>query len=1175
MAVPTVTEVQRAYLSYFGRPADPSGLAFYTNAANNQTVASMKAAFAASPEYAAMYSGMNDLQRVERVYENVLGRTADSGGLIFWAGELSAGRQTVSTLVDVMLNSAAGTDLDTIANRLVYANDFTNSITTTAQILGYSGTAAADAARGATSAVVATAASLTAAEAALATTVASVVTAGTNAASQSFTLTTGVDTWGSATATGQQTFNGGVIDSLSTFDTLRGGASTTDSLTANITGAALPAGMTISGIETAVINTSGAGFAADFTGWTGLLSVTANDSGAGAVDITAATTTDVTASQSSPAGGAVTVTGGKNITTTQVGTASGNLVISGGVGAIVATDKAIASAVTIDGGTSVTATVTGQNDTTSTITIGNTVKPTGAITLAATTAFAANDTQGAITVKGGTTVSITDNLVANPADGTVTVTGGAIGVTGGSTTTSVSVSQTATATAATAITGVTGVAAVTAVTAAPGTQGVTAVTGVNYTAAQAATTGVVNGAVTIADANTTASTNTIATVALQYHGAASTITSNALNTLSLKGGGTLTLARTVANASPTFALTADSLTGTNNITDANNEITTLNVTTTGGNSTLASFTDTGLTTLNVSGTKKLTLSAINGSLTAITLSGSAGFSDAATAYNGGFAALGAAATFTTTSSGTVNLALDSLNQSFVGSTGVDTIIIDDTIDATKTITAGSATTDELILERGVYALTTATGAKVTGFEVLGLAANATGTVDVATLGSGNNFGKIHVIGNSTVTLANVAHNAAVTIDVASTTVVVGYADATGTADAVTLTLGASATATNRNYGAVTLKDANDVGIGTVNLVSNGRPISTGGASLSSTMVLTDNGLSTLNFSGTSGLTMTTLNEASTQATTITINNTNTSPFGLNIGTLTDASLGSLTFTGTGLTTIPVLTVASSTVLGLSNTGSQLVDIPLITTTAALRTLTLSGNIKLGVDATDATGTQGVTLQSTAGVTVSGATDNAHVAVFIDGAAVNKSDSVTLGNGNNVIVDATTVGTVNVTVGTGSNIIALGDVDGTSATTTGVYNVTLGTHTATSGPDYITVTTAGDTFATAANVTITGAAVGDRIYIGGDYAMVATGLLTATAAGATEAATITALEAAVTAGGITYAVFGGNTYVVESITGGSTGTLGAADTTVIKIVGSHTITATTDSGVAIDYFTITT
>jgi len=170
MAVSNI-DVQKSYLAYFGRPADPVGLAYWMNS----DAATMQAGFAASAEYAALYSGMTADQRVEQVYQNLLGRASDPVGKAYWVGEFNADRETVSTLVVSMQANALGIDVDTIANRAAYSILFTAELDTPAEISGYNGTAAAAAGRGAVSAVSNTGASLSAATATLVADVASVV----------------------------------------------------------------------------------------------------------------------------------------------------------------------------------------------------------------------------------------------------------------------------------------------------------------------------------------------------------------------------------------------------------------------------------------------------------------------------------------------------------------------------------------------------------------------------------------------------------------------------------------------------------------------------------------------------------------------------------------------------------------------------------------------------------------------------------------------------------------------------------------------------------------------------------------------------------------------------------------------------------------------------------------
>ncbi|MES2605305.1 MAG: hypothetical protein V4603_10225, partial [Pseudomonadota bacterium] len=521
--------------------------------------------------------------------------------------------------------------------------------------------------------------------------------------------------------------------------------------------------------------------------------------------------------------------------------------------------------------------------------------------------------------------------------------------------------------------------------------------------------------------------------------------------------------------------------------------------------------------------------------------------DGGTAANSGFSTRGAAATFTTTSTGPINISIDSTTQTYSGGAGVDTIRISSRVDATQTITGGAGTADELILEGGAYALTAATGAKVTGFETLGVAANVTGTIDMSNLASG--FTKLHIIGNSSVAFTKVPNNINLQIDKATTQVTLVMNDATGPADTVNVSLG-TAISDSVTFGTLIFKDSASVGVGTLNLVSNGVDITPGDAVANfNTVVITDNGLSNFNVSGTQGLRVTTMNQATSQATSITLNNTNTSSYGLQIGVLTDSKLTSLNFAGTGLTKITTLTASTTNTLAITNTGDQLATLNAMTSTASLKNLTLSGNVQIGDGLVGGTG---MTLTNTTGLTIDATEGATRAKLTMAGAGSGNVDNIMLGNGNNVVTNVSTAGTVNLTVGTGSNYITLG---GATTNSTGRYNITLD---AGSSPDYITVGTGGSTYATTPNYVITGAQTGDRIIFSADGASSGNSL-SATTPGASLAQTITAVQAAAAfSHGVAYAVYGGNTYLAQSYSG----TLAATDTTIIEIVGTHSFTAST-------------
>jgi S-layer protein len=494
----TAAEVQKYYIGFYGRPADPVGLAYWMT----QDAAAALTGFGNSPEYAALYAGMSVQQRVAQVYTNVLGRTADTAGLLYWSGEMTAGRVTVGNLVATMMANALNEDVTTIANRVTYSTAFTAEIAkSTANIVGYNGDAAAAAARTAMSSVVAASvgdtASLTTAIAALTTTVATVTAVA--AVGQTFTLTAGLDT--QSGTSGNDTFNAATATALGALDSIDGGAGidTLNIFGVDSSGGAaaidIPTTATVKNIE--IANLTGAGaVTVNASGWTGLTNLNVKQA-VGAANITAAATTDVSTAGTSDT---IAINGGKNITVSDA-TNNKNIDIgatTGSAGTVTVTDtKQGAGTIKIDGGTDVTVTSSSQTTaTTGVITIGAATKPTGEVNvtsnLSNAAAAATNMAGGVVTVNGGTSVNVTQTAaqaVMTTATTNSTTTQSKVVVNGGAATTGVTVNQTAAVAAADTVLAVAAVTEVNTVVFAALTAGQTAIlNGLTFTAGAAGTT---------------------------------------------------------------------------------------------------------------------------------------------------------------------------------------------------------------------------------------------------------------------------------------------------------------------------------------------------------------------------------------------------------------------------------------------------------------------------------------------------------------------------------------------------------------------------------------------------------------------------------------------------------------------------------------------------------------
>ncbi|HEY8027650.1 MAG TPA: DUF4214 domain-containing protein [Burkholderiaceae bacterium] len=170
-ASPYATVVQELYVAYFGRPADPGGLANFENAlagagapagiqdltaayASNKQVQSLIDSFGTSKESQTLYGSGSTQDFVTAVFTHVLGRAPLSEGLSYWSGAidkgtLSKGDAALAIMAGALANTTVQGQVDTalINNRLTVAADFTAELANGSTSDTYSGAAAAGTAR--------------------------------------------------------------------------------------------------------------------------------------------------------------------------------------------------------------------------------------------------------------------------------------------------------------------------------------------------------------------------------------------------------------------------------------------------------------------------------------------------------------------------------------------------------------------------------------------------------------------------------------------------------------------------------------------------------------------------------------------------------------------------------------------------------------------------------------------------------------------------------------------------------------------------------------------------------------------------------------------------------------------------------------------------------------------
>jgi hypothetical protein len=308
--------VQKLYVAYFSRPADPAGLAYWegvVTAAKGSTAA-VSAAFAASAEYKAAYAGLTETQVVNTIYNNLFGRDAEPAGLLYWAAALQAKTITVDNMVATIANAAQTTDASAYANKVAAATAFTMAVDTTAEILGYNGPSANAAAKtflkGITTTATLDAALVPAAMDAAVAAVTAPIPVEVNVS-----LTTGVD---NIVGSSNNENIAATATTLTGLDKIDGGLGTDTLIVSDVTGGTVNLSLaTVKNVESLQYTSTlgiGNGGTADVSAWTGLTTATFALAGTGVATITAADTTDVTVSNSGNA--QVTVTGGDDVSVT-------------------------------------------------------------------------------------------------------------------------------------------------------------------------------------------------------------------------------------------------------------------------------------------------------------------------------------------------------------------------------------------------------------------------------------------------------------------------------------------------------------------------------------------------------------------------------------------------------------------------------------------------------------------------------------------------------------------------------------------------------------------------------------------------------------------------------------------------------------------------------------------
>jgi len=122
---------QQMFVAYYGRPADPEGLAYWASIFDSSSdLTQALSAFGHSEEFTNNFGSLSNNDLVTNLFQQMYGREPDAGGLAFYVDLLASGEATLSSIVKQIADGSQNTDLVTLNNRIAVANTFTDKIDT-------------------------------------------------------------------------------------------------------------------------------------------------------------------------------------------------------------------------------------------------------------------------------------------------------------------------------------------------------------------------------------------------------------------------------------------------------------------------------------------------------------------------------------------------------------------------------------------------------------------------------------------------------------------------------------------------------------------------------------------------------------------------------------------------------------------------------------------------------------------------------------------------------------------------------------------------------------------------------------------------------------------------------------------------------------------------------------
>lgn len=135
------------YVAYYGRPADPAGLAYWSQALEQSKgdFSAIVKAFSSSAEATTRFGNTSAADRITDIYQQLFNRAPDKAGLDYWLDAIQKGNATLGDIAIQVVNGAQSSDLQLSNLRQDAASQFTAAVK--ASGVAYDGNAAVEAAR--------------------------------------------------------------------------------------------------------------------------------------------------------------------------------------------------------------------------------------------------------------------------------------------------------------------------------------------------------------------------------------------------------------------------------------------------------------------------------------------------------------------------------------------------------------------------------------------------------------------------------------------------------------------------------------------------------------------------------------------------------------------------------------------------------------------------------------------------------------------------------------------------------------------------------------------------------------------------------------------------------------------------------------------------------------------